>query len=254
MNYLFTRLPFEVPFSGAEFLDPSEVTKIVGEITPQEGFVNWFFGLSANSLRSFDGTHLLTEVDGSLTKEWGSNYVKLPANAGALKNGLASEYGDNNSYTMCCVIKYAGQPSHVLLGGVALTTGEAVQMSRGGELGFTYKNTNGSTVFNALPVPAGLAVGSNIFIAVTRSGNSVTAFVGGASTKLTLASAQKNVGSTIKIGVGNTAFRDTNVPEFSKELQCYEFLYAAAPKTAAELDEIYVAAKARCAKRGVEVV
>ncbi|RRZ68517.1 hypothetical protein EGK26_28480 [Klebsiella pneumoniae] len=254
MPYLFTRLNFEVPFSGAEYLNEADVSKVISGVEPQAGFINWFFGGSLSSLTSNDGTHVMTDSDGSLVKTYGDNYVLLPANTGILKNGLQTEYGDNNSYTMCGVIKYRAINSAVLMGAGALLTGEAVQMSGSGTLVFAYRNTSGSVVANPVPLPSGIIDGDNVFIAVTRNGNSVIAFVGGAGSKLTLSSATKNVNSDLKIGIGNTSYSNESQPGFSKELQCYEFLYAATPKTSDELDEIYVAAKARCMKRGVSII
>ncbi|HBW1582062.1 hypothetical protein [Klebsiella quasipneumoniae] len=254
MPYLFTRLNFEVPFTGAEYLNEADVSKVISGVEPQPGFVNWLFGTSDASLTSYDGTHVMTESDSSLVKTYGDNYVLLPANTGVLKNGLQTEYGDNNSYTMCGVIKYRAVNSAVLMGAGALLTGEAVQKSGSGVLVFAYRNTSGSVVANPIPLPAGIVDGDNIFIAVTRNGNSVIAFVGGAASKLTLSSAPKNVNADLKIGVGNTSYANESQPGFSKELQCYEFLYAATPKTASELDEIYAASKARCVKRGINII
>lgn len=229
MPYLFTRLNFEVPFTGAEYLNEADVSKVISGVEPQPGFVNWLFGTSDASLTSYDGTHVMTESDSSLVKTYGDNYVLLPANTGVLKNGLQTEYGDNNSYTMCGVIKYRAVNSAVLMGAGALLTGEAVQKSGSGVLVFAYRNTSGSVVANPIPLPAGIVDGDNIFIAVTRNGNSVIAFVGGAASKLTLSSAPKNVNADLKLALVIHRM-PTNLSRFSKELQCYEFLYAATPK------------------------
>ncbi|HCL6649669.1 TPA: hypothetical protein R4079_003863 [Raoultella ornithinolytica] len=254
MPYLFSRLNFEVPFLGAEYLNEADVSKVISGVEPQTGFVNWFFGESPASLTSYDGTHVMTNSDASLVKTYGDNYVVLPTNTGVLKNGLQTEYGDNNSYTMCSVIKHRAVNSAVLMGAGALLTGEAVQRSGAGALVFAYRNASGSVVANPIPIPSGIADGDNIFIAVTRNSNSVVAFVGGAASKLTLSSAIKNTNSDLKIGIGNTSYSNSEQPGFSKELQCYEFLYAATPKTAAELDAIYESSKARCIKRGISII
>lgn len=96
MPYLFTRLNFEVPFSGAEYLNESDVSRVISAVTPQPGFFNWLFGGSSASLTSYDGAHVMTQADATLTKTYGDNYVQLPASTGTLKNGLQTEWGDTS--------------------------------------------------------------------------------------------------------------------------------------------------------------
>ncbi|HBR6920071.1 TPA: hypothetical protein L9215_004996 [Klebsiella pneumoniae] len=252
MSYLFTRLNFEVPFSGAEYLNESDVSRVISAVTPQPGFFNWLFGGSSASLISYDGAHAMTQADPTLTKTYGDNYVQLPASAGALKNGLQTEWGDTSIYTWCTVIQYSGAASQVLGGATDNSTGEAVQMSSAGEIVFAYKESGtGTTKSQAIPVPPGLSAGANIFIAVTRSGSNLIVFVGGAATKLTLTAA-KNANAALKIGPGNTSY--TGAAGYSKELRCYEFLYSTSAVSAADLDNIYAAAKERCAARGISVL
>lgn len=93
MPYLFTRLNFEVPFSGAEYLNESDVSRVISAVTPQPGFFNWLFGGSSASLTSYDGAHVMTPADATLTKNYGDNYVQLSSSTGTLKNGLQTEWG-----------------------------------------------------------------------------------------------------------------------------------------------------------------
>lgn len=252
MPYLFTRLNFEVPFSGAEYLNESDVSRVISAVTPQPGFFNWLFGGSSASLTSYDGAHVMTQADVTLTKTYGDNYVQLPASMGSLKNGLQTEWGDTSICTWCTVIQYSGIASQVLAGATDNSTGEVVQMSSAGVIVFAYKEIGtGTTKAQAIPVPSGLSAGANIFIAVTRSGSNLTAFVGGASTKLALTAA-KNANAALKIGPGNTSY--TGASGYSKELRCYEFLYSTNAVSASDLDSIYVAAKERCAVRGISVL
>ncbi|MBZ7625191.1 hypothetical protein FML17_25670 [Klebsiella michiganensis] len=252
MPYLFTRLNFEVPFSGAEYLNESDVSRVISAVTPQPGFFNWLFGGSSASLTSYDGAHVMTQADATLTKNYGDNYVQLSSSTGTLKNGLQTEWGDTSIYTWCTVIQYSGAASQVLGGATDNSTGEAVQMSSAGAIVFAYKESGtGTTKAQAIPVPAGLSAGANIFIGVTRSGSNLTAFVGGASTKLALTAA-KNANAALKIGPGNTSY--TGASGYSKELRCYEFLYSTNAVSASDLDSIYAAAKERCSARGISVL
>lgn len=250
--YTFQRLNYEVPFDGAEYLVESDVERAISvSITPQAGFVNWFFGGSSTSLVSYDGTHTLTESDSSLAKIYGENYVSLPANAGTLLNGLNTEYFDASSQTICACLRYTGQAAQVLMGGMDVSHGECISMSGAGVLSYLYRNSAGALVANAIPTPDGLVAGNDIFIALTRSGSDVIVFAGGANSKLAITAA-KTVGPSIPVGLGNTAFVST--AGYSKALLGYELLYSATSATATALDNIYSAAKTRCATRGISIL
>ncbi|MFG0814108.1 hypothetical protein [Raoultella sp. FYR_9] len=254
MPNLFSRLNYEVPFPGAEYLNESDVSRVVTPVlTPQQGFVNWFFGGSDISLISYDGTHTLTEAHTSLTKTYGEFYVELPANAAQLLNGLRTEYGDANSQTICAAIRYSGEPSQVLLGSMSGSSGECLQMTGAGAIAYSYKSAStGATVATVVPVPAGLTAGDDIFIAISRTGDNVTAFVGGAVSKLTLTGAAKMTDQNLKMGVGNCNFSTT--AGYSKLLRCYEFLYSATAMTESQLDAVYANSVTRCALRGISLM
>lgn len=252
-NYLFTRLNFEVPFSGAEYLNESDVSRVINPVlTPESGFVNWFFGGSADSLVSYDGTHTMSQADASLENGYGVNYVQLPANASTLMNGLRTEYGDSDTHTICAVVRYSGEASQIIMGCISNAFGEGFQMTGGSVLSYVYKTKDtAQTVATAVPLPSGIAAGTDIFIAITRNGNDAIAFVGGASTKLSV-SAARNIDTTLKFGLGNTNF--TTAAGYSKSLRCYEFLYSASSLSASQLDSVYANAKLRCALRGITIL
>ncbi|EMV6430571.1 hypothetical protein L9Y56_005566 [Klebsiella pneumoniae] len=252
-NYLFTRLNFEVPFSGAEYLNESDVSRVVNPVlSPEPGFVNWFFGGSSDSLVSYDGAHSMSQADASLEKVYGINYIQLPANADSLMNGLRTEYGDGNTHTICAVVRYSGEASQIIMGNISNAYGEGIQMTGSSVLSYVYKTKDtAQTVATAVPLPSGIAAGADIFIAITRSGNDSIAFVGGAATKLSI-SANRNVDTTLKFGPGNTNF--TTAPGYSKSLRCYEFLYSDAALSASQLESVYANAKQRCALRGITIL
>lgn len=252
MSYLFTRLNFEIPFSGAEYLNESDVKKVINQITPEEGFINWFFGGSSASLVSSDKAHSLSEANTTLTKIYGDNYVELPANSDSLLNGLRTEYSDSVSQTMCAVIKFTGEPSQILLGSMNPTSGECIQMTSSAAISYSYRpSSGGGNIATSIPVPPGLTKGDNIFIAITRNGDDVIAFVGGAASKLHL-SAPKSIAQSAKVGIGNCNF--TSTAGFSKTMQCYEFIFLNGPVTDGKLSEVYANARNRCSSRGINII
>lgn len=248
MSYLFNRLSYDVPFDGATYVNEADVSRVIPlVVTPQPDYINWLFQSNSSSLVSVDGAHTLTTAS-SFTPTYTSNSIILPAVA--TFNGLNTTYHDASVQTMTAVVKYTGEVSQILLGCLSSTVGEAITVSSTGVISYLYKNTSGTTVANTIPSPP-ISVGNYIFISFSRSGSSVIAMVGGASSVLSLTSAPKNVATTYYVGPGNTVFSTSG---WSKSCEVMEFLYSPAAATATDLQAVYLNSKARCLARGKSII
>ncbi|HDG0628021.1 TPA: hypothetical protein PFA69_002111 [Serratia marcescens] len=250
-NYLFTRLNYEVPFDGAEYINESDVSRVIEPtVSPQPGYVNWLFQNGDSSLTSIDGGYTLTPSS-VFTPSYTENSVILPAlPSAATYNGLSAPFKDSATQTMSAVIKYTGAASQIFLGCISDTVGEAITASASGVISYLYRDASGSAVSNSIPAPA-MAPGDFIFIAFSRSGSSVTAMIGGASSVLSLSNAAKSTATPYNVGPGNTAF---NVAGFSKSLEVMEFLYSGGDASAGDLQVLYNNAKLRCMARGKNIL
>lgn len=250
MSYLFTRLSFDVPFDNPTYVDESSVRRLINpEFNPESGFINWMFGVSADSLTSLSGSHVMTPAAGALPTYKNSSLV-LPAVETGF-NGLSTEFNDSNSMTLTAVVKYSGAATQILLGVNTGTQGECIYMSGTSVMTHLVRNTAGVSVTNNIPVPAGLTAGEYIFIAFSRDGNNLISMVGGASSQLNLTSSVKAPATAAKVGPGNTAYSTSG---FSKQLEVVECLYRASPTTLADLQTVYANTKNRCALRGISLL
>ncbi|HBR4492528.1 hypothetical protein AAHT98_15320 [Klebsiella pneumoniae] len=250
MNYLFTRLSFDVPFDNPTYVDESSVRRLINpDINPESGFVNWMFGGSDDSLTSLSGGHVMVPSAGTLPTYKNSSLI-LPAIATGF-NGLRTEYNDSNSMTLTAVIQYSGAATQILLGVNDGTRGECIYMSGASVLTHLVRNTAGASVTTEIPVPAGLTSGKYIFLAFSRDGNNLISMVGGASSQVNLTGSVKNPAIAAKVGPGNTAY---NTNGFSKDLEVVECLYRDGPTTLADLQTAYANAKTRCALRGISLL
>ncbi len=245
MSYLFQRLSFEVPFDNATYMDPEDISPVIPlQINPQPGFINWLFKSNASSLTDWTGSQTLTYPAG-IQLSFTDNSVIIPASTGF--NGLSTAYTDSNSQTLAAVIKHTGEASRILLGAISTTVGECISVSGTGVISHLYRNNAGAVIAHPIPVPEGLKVGDYIFIAYSRSGSTVNAMIGGASSSLVLNDDEKKP-ADYNVGVGNTAL---NTAGFSKQLEVVELLYRAAPT--ADLQSIYAGSKLRCLARGLQI-
>ncbi|SPZ52573.1 Uncharacterised protein [Serratia quinivorans] len=242
-GYLFTRLSYEVPFDGAEYINEGDVSRVIPlSVIPQAGFANFLFHDNEESLKSLDGNYQLTTAS-SFTPTFTSHSVVLPAVE--TFNGLRTPFTDSANQTVTAVIKYTGAVSQILLGCISDTAGEAITLNSSGVISYLYRTSAGLLVANTIPSPD-LTVGDYIFIGYSRTAAGVIAMIGGAPSVLTLPSAAKGV-SANWVGLGNTIYGTAG---FSKGLEGMELLYSAAGGTATDLQSVYANSKLRCLARG----